>query len=38
MCEAIRHIVTGKLRTPNLYEILRILGKEKIRKRVSNFK
>ena len=38
VCEAIRHIVTGKLRTPNLYEILRILGKEKIRKRVSNFK
>lgn len=38
ICEDIRHIVTGRVQTPNLYDILKILGKEEIIKRVEYFK
>lgn len=38
VCENIRHVVTGRLRTPNLYQILRILGKGRIQKRVDFLK
>ena len=35
ICEMIRHAVTGKNQTPNLSNILNILGKEEIRKRIE---
>lgn len=37
ICEAIRHIVTGKNQTPNLYNILNILGKNEIKRRMQFF-
>ena len=37
ICEMIRHVVTGKNQTPNLSNILSILGKEEISKRISFF-
>ncbi len=35
ICEEIRHAITGRTTTPNLYNILKILGKEKIEKRIN---
>lgn len=35
ICEAIRQVVTGRKQTPNLYDILKILGKEEIKKRIE---
>lgn len=35
ICEALRHVTTGKYQTPNLYDILKILGKEEIKKRID---
>ena len=37
ICEMIRHVVTGKNQTPNLSNILSILGKEAIKKRIEFF-
>ncbi len=37
ICEMIRHVVTGKNQTPNLSNILSILGKEEIKKRIEFF-
>lgn len=37
ICEMIRHVVTGKNQTPNLSNILCILGKENIEKRIKFF-
>ena len=37
ICEMIRHVVTGKNQTPNLSNILNILGKEEIKKRIEFF-
>ena len=37
ICEMIRHVVTGKNQTPNLSNILNILGREEISKRISFF-
>jgi len=37
-CEIIRVSVTGREQTPDLYEILKLLGKEKIKNRIENFK
>lgn len=37
ICEGIRHIITGKKQTPNLYNILNILGKDEIKKRIEFF-
>ena len=37
ICEMIRHVVTGKNQTPNLSNILSILGKESIEKRINFF-
>lgn len=37
ICEAIRHIVTGKNQTSNLYNILNILGKNEIKRRMQFF-
>ena len=37
ICEMIRHVVTGKNQTPNLSNILNILGKDEIKKRIQFF-
>lgn len=36
-CEIIRVSVTHRTMTPDLYEILKLLGKERIQKRIENF-
>ena len=38
VCELIRVVVTSKKETPNLYDILNILGKDRIIKRIGMFK
>lgn len=38
ICELIRVAVTSKKETPNLYDILNILGKDRIMKRINIFK
>ena len=38
VCELIRVVVTSKKETPNLYDILSILGKDRIIKRIGMFK
>lgn len=38
ICEAIRVIVTGRTKSPDLFSILKILGKEKIEKRIEFYK
>ncbi len=38
VCETIRACVTGKKMSPDLYEILKILGKESLAKRIDHFK
>ncbi len=35
ICENLRHVITGRLQTPNLYDILKILGKEELKKRIE---
>ena len=37
ICEMLRYIVTTKHMTPNLYEILRLLGKDKILNRIERY-
>lgn len=36
-CEVIRVAVTNRTNTPDLYEILKLLGKERIKERINNF-
>ena len=38
ICEAIRVMVTGRLKSPDLFSIMKILGKERIIKRIEMFK
>lgn len=38
ICEAIRVIVTGRTKSPDLFSILKILGKEKIKERINLYK
>ena len=38
VCEAIRVMVTGRDKSPDLYEILKILGKDKLNNRLELFK
>ncbi len=35
ICEALRHIITGRRETPNLYQILNIIGPEGLMKRIQ---
>ncbi len=35
ICEELRYVITGRRQTPNLYDILKILGKEEIQKRIE---
>ena len=38
ICEAIRVVVTGRTKSPDLYSILKILGKDRIKKRIELYK
>ena len=38
VCEAVRVIVTGRTKSPDLYSILKILGKERIKERMDLYK
>lgn len=38
ICEAVRVILTGRLKSPDLYSIMKILGKERIFKRLDMYK
>ena len=38
ICEAIRVMVTGRLKSPDLFSIMKILGKDKILKRIELYK
>ena len=38
ICEAIRVMITGRLKSPDLFSIMKILGKEKILKRIEFYK
>lgn len=35
ICECLRYVITGREQSPNLYDILKILGKEEINKRIE---
>ena len=36
ICEAIRVIITGRLKSPDLFSIMKILGKEEVTRRINN--
>ena len=38
ICEALRYVITGRVKTPNLYDILKILGKDEIKKRIEFYR
>ncbi len=38
ICEMIRFAITGRTKTPDLYQLLSILGKENLQKRINFFK
>ena len=38
ICEAIRVMITGRLKSPDLFSIMKILGKDKILKRIDMYK
>ncbi len=38
VCEALRVIITGRLKSPDLFSIMKILGKEKIEDRINLYK
>ncbi len=38
ICEAIRVMITGRTKSPDLYSIMKILGKDKILERISLYK
>ena len=38
ICEAIRVMITGRLKSPDLFSIMKILGKERILKRIEMYK
>ena len=38
VCEAIRVMITGRLKSPDLFSIMKILGKEKIKNRIEMYK
>ena len=38
ICEAIRVMITGRLKSPDLFSIMKILGKDKILKRIEFYK
>ena len=38
VCEALRVVITGRLKSPDLFSIMKILGKDKISKRIELYK
>ena len=38
ICEAIRVMITGRLKSPDLFSIMKILGKERIKNRIEMYK
>ncbi|MDD6244189.1 MAG: hypothetical protein PUB03_00825, partial [bacterium] len=38
VCEMIRHILTGRNKTPNLYDLLKIIGIEEFKNRLEAYK
>ena len=38
ICEAIRVMITGRLKSPDLFSIMKILGKDRIIKRIEFYK
>lgn len=38
LCEAIRVMVTGRTKSPDLFSIMKVLGKDKIKERIEMFK
>ena len=38
ICEAIRVMITGRLKSPDLFSIMKILGRERIQKRIELYK
>lgn len=38
LCEAIRVMVTGRTKSPDLFSIMKILGKEKVKERINLYK
>lgn len=37
VCEALRVVITGRTKSPDLYSIMKILGKDKIKERIKNY-
>ena len=37
VCEMIRYAITSRLKTPDLYEILLVLGKDRVKERIEEF-
>ena len=37
-CEGLRYIISGRRQTPDLYEITKLLGKERLLSRINNYK
>ena len=38
VCEMIRHLLTGRIKTPNLYQLLKIIGIDEFKNRVEFYK
>ena len=38
VCEMIRHLLTGRVKTPNLYQLLKIIGINEFKNRVEFYK
>ena len=37
LCEAIRVMVTGRTKSPDLFSIMKVLGKDRINERINSF-
>lgn len=37
VCEALRVVITGRTKSPDLYSIMKILGKDKIKERINDY-
>lgn len=38
VCEMVRHLLTGRVKTPNLYQLLKIIGIDELKNRVEFYK
>ena len=37
-CEGLRYVISGRTQTPDLYEITKLLGKNRLIERINNYK